>query len=176
MRKGRYAAITLKGDDRLLCALNPAEGKGVLLVTKQGMAIHFAVEEVSLVGRTAAGVKAMNLADGDRVAHAFVHNSEGEVVLATDMGYLKRCLLVDFDRQARGGKGVKCITLLKNGVNGSCIAGALMVTDPYSFRVVQKSGTATEFNTEDVGIDTRAGKGQPYVVIVMGDVVTALQR
>ena len=176
VRKGRYAAITLKGDDRLLCALNPAEGKGVLLVTRQGMAIHFAVEEVSLVGRTAAGVKAMNLADGDRVAHAFVHNSEGEVVLATDMGYLKRCLLVDFDRQARGGKGLKCITLLKNGVNGSCIAGALMVTDPYSFRVVQKSGTATEFNTEDVGIETRAGKGQPYVVIVMGDVVTALQR
>ena len=83
---------------------------------------------------------------------------------------------MDFDRQARGGKGLKCITLLKNGVNGSCIAGALMVTDPYSFRVVQKSGTSTEFNTEDVGIETRAGKGQPYVVIVMGDVVTALQR
>ena len=51
-----------------------------------------------------------------------------------------------------------------------------MVTDPYNFRVVQKSGTATEFNTEDVAIETRAGKGQPYVVIVMGDVVTALQR
>ena len=53
----------------------------------------------------------MTLAPGDRVKFAFVHNAEGEAVLCTDMGYLKRCLLIDFDRQARGGKGVKCFTM-----------------------------------------------------------------
>ena len=176
VRKGRYAAISLKGDDRLLCALNPAAGSGVLLVTQCAMAIHFSVEEASLVGRTAAGVKSMTLAPEDRVRFAFVHNSEGEIVLATDLGYLKRCLLIDFDRQARGGKGVKCMSLLKNGANGSCIAGALAVTDPYDFGVVQKSGTVTVFNTEDVAIENRNGKGQPYVMVVMGDVVTGLTR
>ena len=176
VRKGRYAAIGLKGDDRLLCALDPASGDGVLLITGGGMAIHFAVEEVSVVGRTAAGVKSISLAPEDRVRFAFVHRSEGEVVLATDLGYLKRCLLIDFERQARGGKGLKCISLLKNGANGSCIAGALTVTEPYDFQVVQKSGAATAFNTEDVGIETRSGKGQPYVMVVMGDVVTGLAR
>ena len=176
VRKGRYAAISLKGDDRLLCALNPADGSGVLLITQGAMAIHFAVEEASLVGRTAAGVKSMTLAPEDRVRFAFVHNGEGEVVLATDLGYLKRCLLIDFDRQARGGKGVKCMSLLKNGANGSRIAGALAVTDPYDFGVVQKSGTVTVFNTEDVAIENRSGKGQPYVMVVMGDAVTGLTR
>lgn len=176
VRKGRYAAISLKGDDRLVSAQDPAAGSGVLLITRGGMAIHFAVEEASLVGRTAAGVKSMTLAPEDRVAFVFVHNGEGEVVLASELGYMKRCLLIDFDRQARGGKGVKCVSFLKNGVNGKYVAGALSVTEPYDFQVIQKSGTATGFNTEDVAIDTRAGKGQPYVVVVMGDVVTALSR
>ena len=176
VRKGRYAAIGLKDDDKLIFAANPAGSASLLLVTAGAMAIHFAVEEVSVIGRTAAGVKAMTLSPGDRVRFACLHNSEGEVILASDMGYLKRCLLVDFDRQARGGKGVRCMNLLKSGLNGSCIAGALMVKEPYDFCVVQKNGTMTSFNTEDVGIETKNGKGQPYVVVVMGDVVTALQK
>jgi len=61
-------------------------------------------------------------------------------------------------------------------MNGSCIAGALMVTDPYDFNIIQKNGTVTTFNTEDVGIETKNGKGQPYVVVVMGDVVVGLQK
>lgn len=176
VRKSRYAAICLKGEDRLICALDPKDESGVLLITAGAMAIHFAIEEVSLIGRTAAGVKGISLASGDRVCFACVHSSEGELALVTDLGYMKRCLLVDFDRQARGGKGVKCMNLLKSGVNGSCIAGALLVKEPYDFCIVQKNGTMTTFNTEDVAIETRNGKGQPYAVVVMGDVVTGLTR
>ena len=170
----RYAMVS--PGDRLLCAVNPEGCNGVLLITAGAMAIHFAVEEVSQIGRTAAGVKAISLAPGDKVCFACVHNSEGEVIMISDLGYMKRCLLVDFDRQARGGKGVKCMNLLKNGSNGSCIAGALMVTNPYDFCITQKTGTQTIFNTEDVSIETRNGKGQPYVVVVMGDVVTGLSK
>jgi len=176
VRKGRYSVMGLKDDDRLVAAMNPAGYESLLLVSRCGMAIHFTVNEVSVIGRTAAGVKAMSLGEGDVVGFVFAHNGEGEVVLITDLGYMKRCLLIDFDRQARGGKGVRCVNLLKNGSNGSCIAGALMVTDPYDFRILQKGGTATTFNTEDVGIETKSGKGQPYVVVVMGDVVIGLQR
>ena len=176
VRKGRYACIGLKGDDKLIAAMNSAGFAGVLLVTEGAMAIHFAVEDVSLIGRTAAGVKSITLSPEDKVAFVFLHNSEGEIVLASDMGYLKRCLLIDFERQARGGKGVKCMNLLKNGTNGKCIAGALMVTDPFDFNIVQKSGLLTTFNTEDVSIETKNGKGQPYAVVVMGDVVVGLSR
>ncbi len=176
VRKGRYAVMNLKDGDRLLCAQDAKLGRSVLLISELGMAIHFALEEVSLIGRTAAGVKSMALAPGDRVAFAFLHDSEGEVVLATDLGYMKRCLLVDFDRQARGGKGVKCITLMKNGSNGAKVAGALMVKEPYDFQIVQKSGTMTQYNTEDVSIETKASKGQPYAVVVMGDVVVGLTK
>ena len=176
VRKSRFAAINLKNGDRLLNVQRPENYESALLVTRKGMAIHFALEEVSVIGRTAAGVKAIGLAADDSVAFVFLHNSEGEVILASDLGYMKRCLLIDFDRQARGGKGVKAFNFPKNGASGSCVAGALLVREPYDFRVLQKSGTATTFNTEDLPIEPRSGKGQPYVVVVMDDVVTELAR
>jgi len=134
------------------------------------------MSDVSLVGRTAAGVKGISLGAGDAVVAAFAHNSEGEIVLATDRGYMKRCLFIDFERQARGGKGLKCITLLKNGSNGGAIADAVMVQEPYDLIALQKTGTTTKLNTEDIAIETRASKGAPYVLAVMNDEVTKLYR
>ena len=175
VRKSKFAAINLRDGDALLTVLDPAEFDSALLISESGMAIHFAIEEVSKVGRTAAGVKAMTLAAGDRVAHAFVHRSEGEVILISELGYMKRCLLIDFDRQARGGKGVRSFNFLKNGANGTKIAGALIVRDPIGFRIVQKSGAFTPVNSEEVAIESKAGRGTPYVVVVMDDVVVELQ-
>jgi len=176
VRKSRFACISLKGDDRLISVSDPSGFESVLLLSQQGMAIHFAVEEVSQVGRTAAGVKGMTLAAGDRVAFCFTHNSEGEVIMASDLGYLKRCLLIDFDRQARGGKGLKAFNFLKNGANGRSITGALVVTDPYDFEIVQKSGAASRFSTDMLQIETRSGRGQAYAVVVMDDTVTGLRK
>ena len=176
VRKARFACIGLKDKDRLVNVVDPAGCESVLLLSRQGMAIHFAIEDVSQIGRTAAGVKGMTLSGGDSVAFCFVHNSEGEIIMASDLGYLKRCLLIDFDRQARGGKGVKAFNFLKNGSNGRWIAGALIVTDPYEFDVCQKSGATSRFGTDMLDIESRSGRGSAYVVVVMDDVVTSLRR
>ena len=140
------------------------------------MAICFAISEISLLGRTAAGVKSMGLSEGDHVAYAFVHNDEGEVLLVSDAGYIKRCLLIDFEQQARGGKGSKCFGFTKNGAVGSRIAGALHVMLPYDFEIIQKNGTRTRMNTEAISIETARGKGEPCVVVVLDDVVVGLER
>ena len=176
VRKSRFAAIGLKNGDRLLSVQRPEGFESLLLLSRKGMAIHFAIEEVSLVGRTAAGVKGMALSPDDSVAFAFAHNSEGEIAMISEMGCMKRCLLIDFDRQARGGKGVKAFNFLKNGQNGSYVAGALPVKEAFDFRILQKGGAATVFNTESVPIEGRSGRGQPFVVVVLDDVVTELVR
>ena len=176
VRKAKFAALNLREGDALLTVLETANFESALLLSEKGMAIHFALEEVSKIGRTAAGVKGMTLAADDRVAHAFVHNSEGEVILISELGYMKRCLLIDFERQTRGGKGVRSFSFLKNGANGSHIGGALLVRDPFDFRIVQKSGAFTPVNSEDVSIESKAGKGTPYVVVVMDDIVVDLQN
>ena len=170
VRKAKYAALTLKDKDSLF-ALPQGEGDSLLLITRQGMAIRFHTAEVPVQGRSAAGVKGMTLAPGDSVVFAALTGDEGEVVIATDMGYMKRCLLVDFEPQARGGKGAKCVSFQKNGATGVCVAAARLVKEPQDFTVVQKSGAETKLNSEMIRIDTRAAKGAGYVLVVMDDTV-----
>ncbi len=171
VRKSKFVALNLKNGDRLLNVLLPEGCESLLMISEKGMSIHFAIEEISVIGRTAAGVKGMTLSADDNVSFAFTHNSEGEVIMISDLGYMKRCLLIDFERQARGGKGVKAFNFLKNGSNGNYVAAAVTVQEPYNFKIIQKNGTATPYNTEDVAIEPKSGRGAPYVVVVMDDVV-----
>ena len=97
-------------------------------------------------------------------------------MLVTDIGYGKRCLLIDYDRQARAGKGVKTFTFAKGGANGERLAAAALVQEPYDFAILQASGTQTKYNTEDVAIESRNSKGAPYAVVTMGDVVEEIVR
>ena len=172
VRKSRFAALNLKSGDEL-ASVERTSGEGqMLLVTERAMSILFDAAEIPSTGRATAGVKGIALSPGDRVACAFLFEStEGEVLLVSDRGYMKRSLLVDFDIQARGGKGVKCFTFLKNGANGEKIAAALMVREPFDFVVLQKQGQATKLNTEWVKIELKAGKGQPLVMAMMDDLI-----
>lgn len=176
LRKSRFSAIGLKDGDRVVAVLDPAGYESVLMLSKAGMAIHFAIDEISLQGRAAAGVKGMSLGKDDKAAFCFLHNSEGEVIMASELGYLKRCLLIDFERQSRAGKGVKAFSFLKNGSNGHYIAGALVVTEPYEFDICQTSGTASRFGTDMLEIESRSGRGSAYVMVVMDDFVNGLRK
>jgi len=172
VRKAKFAALNLKAGDELIFVQRWTGEGQMLLVTERAMSILFDASEVPSTGRATAGVKGIGLAPDDRVAFPFLFDSaEGEALLVTDRGYMKRCLLVDFDPQARGGKGVKCFTFLKNGANGEKIAGALVVRQPFDFVALQKQGLATKLNTEWVKIELKAGKGQPLVMAVMDDLI-----
>ncbi len=171
VRKGHFAAIALKGQDRLAALVREDGQEQVMLVTRKAMAIHFALEEVPVTGRATSGVKGIALAPEDQVIACFLHDCAGELLIATDRGYFKRCLLVDFDAQARGGKGLKCFTFAKNGANGQVLAAAVKVTDPVDLLVRQRGGALTQINSEWVKIELRSGKGQPMVVAVLDDIV-----
>jgi DNA gyrase/topoisomerase IV subunit A len=171
VRKSRTAALKLRESDALLCVIRPESAESLLLISESGMSIHFPLEQVPAMGRVSAGVKCMSLAPGDRVARALPGGAEGEILLITDCGYTKRCLMVDFDLQARGGKGVRAYYFNKNGSNGTRVACALAVRKPFDFAVRQKSGSMTKLNTEQVKIELKSGKGQMYVLVALGDVV-----
>ena len=173
-RKSKLAAAGLKDGDEIVCVQLLAAAER-LLVSREGMAIHFAVADIPVQGRTAAGVKGMTLAPGDRVIAAVQNSGAGEVLLATERGYAKRDLIVDFDLQARGGKGLRAIAFQKNGATGTYLVDARLVMMPYDFVLRQKSGTRTRLNTEMVRIEERAGKGTLYAVVVMDDVVEGVE-
>lgn len=176
VRKAKFAAVSLKGNDTLL-DVQPQVHESALLISKLGMVIHFPMDQISATGRATSGVRAMGLDSADSLEHAFqIVPDEGELLLVSDRGYAKKALIIDFERQNRAGKGLKGFTFQKNGANGERVAGALYVREPYMFTIQQKSSPATVFSTEDVHIEARAGKGRMYVMALMDDTVEAVER
>ncbi|MBQ8952727.1 MAG: DNA gyrase subunit A, partial [Clostridia bacterium] len=177
VRKPKFAAINLKKGDALLTVMPiPAGMESLMLVTRLGMVIHFPIGEIAAIGRVSAGVKGMLVGEDDAVLAAIEGGDEGELIVVTDQGYAKRSLMADFETQARAGKGVHGITLQKNGANGRQLAAAFKVKEPFDFTIVQKDGTVTPANTEQLRIEMRSGKGQPFVLVADDNVVTGVVR
>ena len=176
INRARFQAIGLKKDDKLKCVMQLKDESNLLILTKSGMSIHFRMEEVSVIGRSAAGVKGIALAPGDSVAYVYPNSEEGEILLVSEKGYMKRVLLIDFDLQARGGKGVKCFAFLKNGSNGSYLAGTLLVQEPFEFTYTLKSGESARLSTDIVRIERRESKGTMYAMCVLDDVITEVSK
>ena len=174
-RTRRVAAISLKEGDRLL-GVEPAREDSILLITSQGMSIRFARDTVPEMGRVAAGVKGIRLEAGDQVVFAQQVGEDGEVLTISDRGYAKRSFVFDHELQGRNGKGLKAFDFKKNGSNGTAIAAALYVREPYNFTVEQKHGAVTLCNTEEVRIDNRAGRGDLLVMALLDDVVIGARR
>ena len=156
--------------------MEPAREDSILLITSQGMSIRFARDTVPEMGRVAAGVKGIRLEAGDQVVFAQQVGEDGEVLTISDRGYAKRSFVFDHELQGRNGKGLKAFDFKKNGSNGTAIAAALYVREPYNFTVEQKHGTVTRCNTEEVRIDNRAGKGDLLVMALLDDVVIGAHR
>ena len=176
VRSRRFAAIRLKDGDRVFRVLREEAMEALLLITRKGMAACFPLDEVPMQGRVSSGVRGMTIAADDALLEALQHDFEGEVLLVTDRGYMKRCLLADFDPHGRGAKGVKCIAFERSGASGTCLAGALRVIDPCTVAVTQASGGRTEIYSESVRIGRREDKGTPYVIAVLDDVVTGMRK
>lgn len=169
VRTKKFAAIKLKDGDELVCAFLKREEDELLIISKLGMAIRFALSEVSVTGRATAGVKGMNVADKDEVLCAVAYTDEGELLLVSESGHMKRCIMADFEPQARGGKGVKCMPFAKNGVNGTRLICAEPVKEPFDFYAVQTMSPPTKLNTDIVEIELRSGKGLPLLMAIAGD-------
>ena len=176
INRSKFAAVTLKGKDKLKKVQRLNDEKNLLILTEKGMSIHFLMEEISVIGRTAAGVKGIGLSEDDKVFDVFPNNEEGEILLVSDKGFMKRVLLIDFDLQARGGKGVKCFNFQKNGSNGTKIVGALEVKEPYNFEYEQKSGTVLWLYSDTVRIERRESKGTMYAMCVLDDTITNVRK
>ncbi|WP_438433025.1 DNA gyrase subunit A [Gorillibacterium sp. sgz500922] len=174
-RSGAIAACKVGDGDEVLRVMETPGGADLLLVTKLGASIRFKEDEVSLMGRAAGGVKGMTLKEGDElIAAERVAGDEGELLVVTDLGYAKRSLLCDYPAQGRGGKGIATFEF-KEGKrvkpNGSALAGAFAVREPFNLTAVTDTGAKQEMNTEKVPIEERRSTGRLLVALGKGETV-----
>ena len=175
VRSRKYPALTLRRGDALFGILLASAGD-LLLVTRDGMSIRFSLDSVPVQGRIASGVKAMSVDTGDEISFASVLSDSDELFLFSDRGWAKRIPQLDFESQNRGGKGVRCFYFNKNGSNGRSIAGALCLRrdEPSALLVFQFRSPSTLLRREEILLQNRQGKGMPYIMAILDDVVTGI--
>ena len=150
----------------------------VLIISRSGMSVRFHADGVPAQGRTAGGVKGMTLEPGDAVLWCGQPQAADQVFLMTERGFAKRVLYMDFEPQARGGKGVKAFYFNKSGSNGTCVAGAALLAGDGAgaqVRVEQRMSPPTVLMAQEAPLQGKQDKGLPLVMALMDDVVTAVE-
>jgi DNA gyrase subunit A len=171
MRKGKIG-LTIREDDEILCAAITSGEDEVFLVTRQGMSIHFHEDNVREMGRIAAGVKGISLAEDDAVIGAVVlKKSECEsssVLTVTENGYGKRTAVADYPLQRRGGKGVYAIkTSERNGL----VVGALQVEDSDQVMLIANSAKVIRLPMDSIRVIGRNTQGVRMINLGEGEKV-----
>ena len=176
VRSRKYPALSLKKGDSLL-DVRPASGEDdLLLITLGGMSIRFPLANVPVQGRTASGVRAMSVEAGDEVCCFRMLSDKDEIILFSERGWAKRIPQLDFEPQNRGGKGVRCFYFNKNGSNGRTVAGVSVLKEetPAALLISQLRSPATKLDKNEILLQNRSGRGMPYVMAILDDVVTGL--
>ncbi|MGG4107196.1 DNA gyrase subunit A [Paenibacillus lautus] len=163
-RAGAVAAAKVAAEDSIIQVVVSDSSKDIVLISKEGMSIRFNEQEVNAMGRVSGGVRGIQLRDGDEVVAAlWVENDEGEILTITDLGYGKRSLVLDYQTQSRGGKGMATFEF-KEGKrvkpNGSAIVGAFYCREPLQIMAYSEDGQAYLIQTEKVPIAERKSIGK----------------
>ena len=176
VRSRKYPALSLKKGDTLLSVFPASGEEDVFLVTREGMSIRFPLSGVPVQGRVASGVRAMSVELADEVFFAGQLAQGTEVVLFSERGWAKRIPQLDFETQNRSGKGVRCFYFNKNGSNGRGIAGVVVLKEevPATLLISQLRSPVTKIGSNEILLQNRSGKGMPYVMAILDDVVTSL--
>lgn len=105
-RNGKIA-IKFNEDDELIDVAITSGNDEIIVASSAGLSIHFNEKDIRPVGRTAMGVKAMNIAEGVSLVSMAVVKADSEILTVTSAGYGKRSDIADYPLQGRAGKGVK---------------------------------------------------------------------
>jgi DNA gyrase subunit A len=171
-RAGGIIALGLEEGDRLISALVTNGDEEVLLGTKKGLVIRFPEENVRPMGRTAYGVKGIELESGDEViSMEVVHRREGATLLTvTEHGYGKRTDLAEYRSQSRGGKGI--ITIQTTPRNGDVVA-VMQVAPDEDVMLVTAGAQMLRLSVSALRVIGRNTQGVRLIEMAQGDRVAA---
>jgi DNA gyrase subunit A len=166
-------AINLKDGDELVRVIPTNGGDDIFMVSKQGMTIRFAEDEVRPMGRSAAGVRGMKLKTGadDEVVSVDVARDEADILIVTESGFGKRTKLERFNAQGRGGQGVRGmkLTARRGGVVAAFMAG---LED--DIIVIASGGTVIRMPVRGISSQGRDATGVRVMNLDEGQTVAAV--
>ena len=156
IRKGGLIALGLKEDDELVNVMLSDGEQDIMLATHEGMCIRFAEGDVRAMGRTATGVRAISLEEGDYVTDAATVIKGGYVLFISENGIGKRTPEEQFRRQNRGGKGLIGINITdKTGK----LCSMRLVEGDEDLMIMRDDGNVMRMGVETISVISRYAQG-----------------
>ena len=166
-------AIELDEDDVLVGTAITDGNSDIMLFSSEGKATRFNEKQVRAMGRTARGVRGINLADGHKLISLIVPKEGGRILTVTENGYGKRTENAEFPAKGRGGKGV--IAMSTSARNGSLV-GAVQVWDTDEMMLISNQGTAVRTRVEEVSLLGRNTQGVRVIRTRDGEALVSVSR
>jgi DNA gyrase subunit A len=172
-RRGGIIAINLDPEDELIAAMLTDGSQQVLIASKRGKSIRFQETEVRPMGRAAAGVRGMALAEGDEVVGMEILSPGASILTATERGYGKRTPLEDYRLQRRGGQGI--ITIRTTARNGP-VVGVAQVVDDDEVMLITDGGKVLRCRVSGISTMGRATQGVRLMDLSTGEKLVSVAR
>ncbi len=173
-RKAGIIAVDLDDGDFLIGAALTDGKHDVMLFSDAGKAVRFDENDVRPMGRTARGVRGMNLEEGQNVIALLVAENEQQSVLtATENGFGKRTPITEYTRHGRGTKGM--IAIQTSERNGKVVA-ATLVEETDEIMLITTGGVLIRTRVAEIREMGRATQGVTLIAVEDGTKLSGLQR
>ncbi len=155
IRQSGKIAITLREDDELNSVKKSTGNDQILMCSSNGRMVRFNEEEIRTMGRTATGVKGINLS-GDVCVGTEVTSDNSNVLVVTAKGYGKKTPVSEYRETKRGSKGVKTLNITEK--NGKII-GFKSVQDDNDLIIVTNEGIIIRLDINNISTMGRVTQG-----------------
>ena len=170
-------AITVRDGDELLEAIMTNGRCQILLAGRKGRCVRFDETDARPLGRTASGVRGINIDSDDEVIGMVCYDPDAEdaashtILAVSEHGYGKRSDIDEYRITSRGGKGVKTLSITDK--TGDLIA-LKDVTDENDLMIINRSGLTIRMAVSDIRVAGRATQGVRLINIKDGDSIAAV--
>jgi DNA gyrase subunit A len=170
-RKGGIISITLGSGDSLEGAVLTEGEDEVVIATAAGKAIRFKEKNIRPMGRSAQGVKGVNLKKKDKVVGMVKVDPAGTLLSVTEKGFGKRTTFDSYRLQSRGGSGIINLKVVdKNGL----VVGAKSVREEDEIMLISKQGMVVRVAVSGISKVGRATQGVRVISLKSGDKLTSV--
>jgi len=145
----------------------------VFIATKNGKSIRFKETDVRAMGRTAHGVRGIDLADEDFVIGCEVVSSESDMLIVTEKGYGKITDINEYKVQSRAGKGVKTYKITEKT---GALAGFTAISENEDIMMITSSGTIIRTAVSGINKMGRATQGVILMRLDEGEKIVSISK
>jgi DNA gyrase subunit A len=175
VRPSGIIAMNLEPGDELGWVRATHGHQDYIIVTGRGRALRYNERLVRAMGRTAAGVLAIRLGEGDTVAAFDIVEPGGELLVLTERGWGKRTPLAQYPTQGRNSQGVWALAHTKVDQTGKIVA-ARVIQPEDQVSIITAAGVALRTPVATISQQSRTARGVRIVNPDDGDVVAAMAR